>query len=101
MGDLHRGDGGDRARVSGESGEGSGSASLLDVIVREAGGQVRVGGWRRGSRDDVGAVDERALVVTQDCHFAEGSGECGLDLGLVVCGRPAVSSKCIVVERKR
>ena len=85
MGDLHRGDGGDRAGVSGESGEGSGSASLLDVIVRKARGQVRVGGWRRGSRDDVGAVDEVADVVPEHGHLPERSLERVLELRLVVC----------------
>ncbi len=86
--DLHRGDGGGRTGVGGESGEGSAGTSLLDIIVSETGGEVRLGGRGWGSRDDVGAVNQRALVMAEDRHLAEGSSEGGLELGLIVCMRP-------------
>ena len=98
---LHGGDRGSWARVGRESGEGSLSARLLDVGVGEPGGEVGGGVGCRRSGDELGAVDEVALGVAEDGHLAESSLERGLELGLVVCGRPAVSSKCIVVERKR
>ena len=98
---VHGGDRGDRAGVGLESWEGSGGARLLDVGVGEPGGEVRVRVRGRGRLDDVGAVDELAVVLAEDGHLGERSLERRLELGLVVCGRPAVSSKCIVVERKR
>ena len=83
---LHRGDGGDRARVGRESGEGSLSARLLDVVVREAGGEVRVRGGRGGLGDDIGAVDEVVDVVSEHGHLCERGLERALELSLVVYG---------------
>ncbi len=83
--DLHGSDSGGRTGVGGERGEGGAGTSLLDVVVGEASGKVRAGGRGRGSRDDVGAVHQRALVVPEDRHLAEGRSERGLELSLVVC----------------
>ena len=38
---VHGGNGGNRTRVSGENGERRGGARLLDVVLTEAGGEVR------------------------------------------------------------
>ena len=81
----HRGDGGGRTGVSGEGGEGSGGARLLDVGVGEASREVRSPLGRRGGRDDLRAVNEFALAEAEDGHLAEGLLELGLKLVLVVC----------------
>ena len=90
---LHRGDRGDRAGVSRERGEGGVGARLLDVCHTKTGREVRLRGRRRRLLDDVGAVDEVALVVAEEGHFAESSGERGLELRLVVCRRIVVSAR--------
>ena len=82
---LHGGDGGDRAGVGRESGEGRGGARLLDVGVGEAGGEVGVARGRGRGLHDIGAVDELALVVAEDGHLAERGLERRLELSLVVC----------------
>ena len=82
--DLHGGDGRDRAGVGGESGEGRRRARLLDVVVREAGGEVCGGRGRGRRRDDVGAVDELVDVVAEDGHLGKGSREEDIHPVLVV-----------------
>ena len=98
---LHGGDGGDRAGVGGESGEGGVSARLLDVRVGEAGGEVRVARGRGRGLDDVGAVDELALVVAEDGHLAERGLERGLELRLVVHERLPLAGRARVARELR
>ena len=98
---LHGGDRGGRTGVSGEGGEGSGGARLLDVVVGQAGGQVRSRRGRGRHGDDVGAVDERALVVAEHGHAAEGGLERGLELGLVVDERLPLARRARVARELR
>ena len=101
---LHRGDGGGRTGISGEGREGGLSAlfmrtisegdlakhkgdtyGLLYIGVALASGEVGgdAGRERRRLGDDIGAVDERALVNTEETETTEDVGE-GLDELLLV-----------------
>lgn len=82
---LHRGDRGDRARVSREGGEGNGGASLLNIIVAQTSRKMGLTGDRLGDRDDVRAVDHLGNILADDGELSHGSLESVLELGLVVC----------------
>ena len=75
--------------------------SLLDIGARLASGEVRAaaGGERRGLGDDLRAVDERALVDTEETEAAKDIGERLLEFLLVVRERlPLASSARVTSE---
>ena len=84
---LHWGNGSDRTSVGGEGGERNGGASVVDIGSAESGGEVSVAGERRRDGDNVGAVDETVVLLTESGEFGHGGFECALELRLVVWSR--------------
>ena len=82
---LHGSDRGDRAGVGGEGREGRIGTRLLDVVVGEAGREVRVARGRGRGLDDLGAVDHGVLVATEERDLQPSINEAVVQLLRVVC----------------
>ena len=83
-GDVHGRDRGDRAGVGRESGEGSLSASLLDILVGETSGEGSSAVEWFDLRNNFRAVGKLRLVRTEDSDDCKGINESVVDLLLVV-----------------
>lgn len=79
--------------VSGESGECRKRTGLLDVLMRDPSGEVRVALGRGWGGHSVGAVDEGGWVLAQNCQLLERGLERSLKLGLAVCRVTSNNSK--------
>lgn len=82
---LHSGDRGNRTGVSRKSGERSGGASLLDIVVGETSGKVCLAVCGLGDGDNVGAVDHLVHILAKDSELSHSSLERVLELRLVIC----------------
>ena len=96
--DLHRSNRGRRTGVGREGRERRLSASGLDVVHSQTSREVRDTALRegRGLGNDLRAVDERALVDTEEAETAEDIGERLLELLLVVRERLPLASSARV-----
>ena len=97
---LHGSDRGDRAGVGGEGREGRIGTRLLDVVVGEAGGEVRVARGRGRGLDDLGAVDKVVDVVAEEREVMERVVEPALDLGLVVHERLPLAGRARIAREQ-
>ena len=72
---VHGGHRGHRAGVGLQGGECGGGARLLDIGVRQTGGEGRRRGERLDTGEDVGAVNHLAGVLSEDSELSHGGLE--------------------------
>jgi len=102
---LKRGDRNNRGsgtRVSREDGEGGRGTGLFDILVGETSGEPRDASERLGNGDDLGAVNQLALVLAEERELghniteAVGQFDRVNDEGLPLASGPGVTSEIVV-----